>query len=133
MPAAAIAFPPLIREGDRLDSAEFLRRWEAMPSLKQAELIDGVVFMPSPVSLPHSDAHAEISLWLGLYKDLTPGCHTGVDCTWVMGTHDVPQPDMFLRVLPEYGGQSRIEGAFPAGAPELIVEISGSSLSRDFE
>jgi Uma2 family endonuclease len=101
---------------------EFLRRWEAMPSLKQAELIGGIVFMPSPVSVPHSDAHSEISSWLWLYKDLTPGCHTGIECTWVMGPEDVHQPDIFLRILPEYGGQSRVE---------LIVEVSGSSLSRD--
>ena len=68
-------------------------------------------------------------LWF--YKELTPGCHAGVDCTWRMGPKDTPQPDLFLRILPEHGGQSRIEGPYAAGAPELIVEVSGSSLSRD--
>jgi len=132
MPATAIALPPLLREGDRLDSDEFLRRWEAMPGLKHAELIDGTVFfMPSPVSVFHSDAHSEIYPWLWIYKESTPGCHTGIDCTWEMGPKDVPQPDIFLRILPEYGGNSRIEGPYAAGAPELIVEICGSSLSRD--
>ena len=132
MPAAAIALPPQLREGDRLDSEEFLTRWDAMPRLKHAELIGGVVFcMPSPVSLPHSDAHGEMYPWLWLYKELTPGCHVGVDCTWVMGPEDVPQPDMFLRVRPECGGQSRNRDKYPAGAPELIVEVSGSSMSRD--
>jgi Uma2 family endonuclease len=132
MPATAIALPPLLREGDRLDSAEFLRRWEAMPSLKHAELIDGVVFlMPSPVFYPHSDAHSEMSAWLWLYKESTPGCGSGIDCTWSMGPKDVPQPDIFLRILSENGGQSRVDGDYATGAPELIVEISGSSLSRD--
>jgi len=106
MPLASKRLPPPMREGDRLNSSEFLQRWEAMPSLKHAELIGGVVFMPSPVSLPHSDAHSEILPWLGLYKDSTPVCHRGIDCTWIMGADDVPQPDIFLRVLPEFGGQS---------------------------
>jgi len=126
-----IALPPPLREGDRLNSAEFLRRWEAMPRLKHAELIGGTVFfMPSPLSAFHSDAHTEMIDWLLAYKSHTPGCHTGIDCTWKMGPDDVPQPDLFLRIVPESGGQSTLDGAYPAGAPELIVEISGSSLSR---
>jgi len=103
-----------------------------MPELKHAELIDGTVFfMPSPVSFFHSDAHDRIHGWLWYYTDLTQGCRSGIDCTWKMGPKDVPQPDIFLQILPEYGGNSRIEGAYAAGAPELIVEICGSSLSRD--
>ena len=132
MPAKALAPPPPIREGDRLDSEEFLRRWQAMPELKRAELINGTVFlMASPVSLVHSDAHTEMIRWLLSYDEATPGCQAGVDCTWKMGPKDVPQPDLFLRILPEYGGQSRVEQPYAAGAPELIVEVSGSSLSRD--
>lgn len=128
---AAIALAPPIREGDRLDSPEFLRRWEAMPSLKRAELIGGVVFMPSPVSFPHSKTHGAIYGWVWSYSEVTPGCESGIDCTWLMGPKDVPQPDIFLRILPEYGGQSRVEGDYAAGAPELTVEVTGSSLSRD--
>jgi len=132
MPSAASVPPPPIREGDRLDSDEFLRRWEAMPDLKHAELIGGIVFfMPSPVSLLHSDAHTAMVRWLLNYDEHTPGCQTGIDCTWKMGPEDAPQPDLFLRILPDYGGQSRVEPPYPAGAPELVVEVSGSSLSRD--
>jgi Uma2 family endonuclease len=132
MPATATVLPPLLREGDRLDSKEFLRRWEAMPGLKHAELIDGTVFfMPSPVSVFHSRGHGRTHGWLWFYSELTPGCESGIDCTWKMGPKDVPQPDLFLRILPDYGGSSRIEGAYATGAPELIVEVSGSSLSRD--
>jgi Uma2 family endonuclease len=131
MPATAIALPPLVREGDRLDSSEFLRRWEAMQSLKHAELIGGVVFMPSPVLHPHARIHSAMDAWLWLYQDMTQGCESGTDCTWVMGPKDVPQPDIYLRVLPECGGQSRLEHDYAIGAPELIVEVSGSSVSRD--
>ena len=131
MPVAALELPTQLREGDRLTAAEFMRRWEAMPELKRAELIGGLVFMSSPLSLPHANAHLELGPWLWLYKDSTPGCDIGSDCTWLMGPKDVPQPDLFLRILPEYGGQSGVEGIYAAGAPELIVEVTGSSVSRD--
>ena len=38
MSMAAPVSPPPLRDGDRLTSDEFLRRWEAMPDLKHAEL-----------------------------------------------------------------------------------------------
>ena len=34
---------PELENGDRLTRAEFERRYEAMPDLKKAELIEGVV------------------------------------------------------------------------------------------
>jgi hypothetical protein len=40
--------PPL-ENGDHLTRDEFERRYEAMPELKKAELIEGEVHMPSPV------------------------------------------------------------------------------------
>jgi Uma2 family endonuclease len=131
MSTAAIPFPPVLREGDRLTAREFLRRWEAMPELKNAELIDGIVFMAFPVSESHAFLHQNLSGWLWLYADSTPGCRAGIDGTWVMGPSEVPQPDLAIRILPEFGGQSKDSGHYPAGAPELIVEISGSSTSRD--
>jgi Uma2 family endonuclease len=131
MSLAAIPLRPPLREGDRLTSTEFLRRWDAMPELKHAELIDGVVFMPSPVSLGHGDQHVDLSYWLRLYTEQTPGCRAGGDSTWIMGPKDVPQPDIALRILPEYGGQSTVKGKYAGGAPELIVEVTGSTSSRD--
>ena len=38
-----------LENGDRLTRAEFERRYEAMPSLKKAELIEGEVYVASPV------------------------------------------------------------------------------------
>ncbi|MBI4903168.1 MAG: Uma2 family endonuclease [Acidobacteria bacterium] len=131
MSAAAPTLPPILREGDRLNSMEFLYRWEAMPDLKHAELIDGVVFMASPIGMPHSTSQSDIGGWLWLYKDRTPGCQAGSEGTWIMGPRNVPQPDCMLRILPEYGGQSSQKGNYGEGAPELIIEVSGSSMSRD--
>ena len=128
----AMSMRPTLREGDRLTSLEFIRRWEAMPDLKHAELIDGVVFcMASPVSLSHGTGQRDVIVWLSDYMDATPGCDSGLDSTWVMGPVNVPQPDVFLRILPAYGGQSSETGDYGKGAPELVVEVSGSSLSRD--
>lgn len=131
MPSVAIALPPSLHEGDRLDSQEFLRRWAAMPELKHAELIDEIVFMASLVANDHSTAHYDLNGWLFTYGSQTPGCQGGTDGTWVMGPADMPQPDLFLRILPAFGGQSTDAGKYAAGAPELIVEVSGSSVSRD--
>jgi Uma2 family endonuclease len=131
MPIAAHTLPPPLRNGDSLTSDEFLRRWEAMPELKHAELIDGIVYMPSPVSIEHADYHLPLSGWLANYVAATPGCRAGADGTWLMGERNVPQPDIALRILPDYGGQSRVEGKYPAGAPELIVEVAASSRARD--
>ena len=123
--------PPPLQEGDRLTSDEFMRRWEAMPELKHAELLDGVVYMASPVSLTHSDFHGPLATWLGTYAANTPGCRLGVDGTWLMGGKNVPQPDNTLRILFEYGGQSSVEGDYPTGAPELALEVAASSRARD--
>lgn len=52
--------PSPLNEGDRLTRAEFERRYQAMPHLKKAELLRGVVYMTSAVRLdrygePHAD------------------------------------------------------------------------------
>ena len=132
MSLAAPVSPPPLLESDCLTSDEFLRRWEAMPDLKRAELIDGIVYMPSPVSRHHDGCHVALATWLGNYAAATPGCFPSLEGTWRMGASDVPQPDNALKILPEYGGQSRVEGPYHAGAPELIVEVAVSSYSRDF-
>ena len=128
---AAPVLPPLLRDGDRLTRDEFLRRWERMPDLKRAELIDGIVSMPSPISAFHDDYHVRMSYWLSSYAALAPGCWPGIAGTWLMSPDSAPQPDLTLRIRPESGGQSRTEGIYSAGAPELIVEISHTTSAKD--
>src|SRR5262245_1723702 len=117
MSTAVPTLPPPLREGDRLTREEFLRRWEAMPDLKRAELINGIVHMPSPVSIPHSRFHQDLTIWLRLYGRATPACESSLNATWLMGPRDVPQPDLALRILPASGGQSSDENDYLAGAP----------------
>jgi len=129
---AGDAVPPL-REGDRLTRAEFERRYDVMPDLKKAELIEGTVSMPSPVTIEkHSSPHAIIVGWLVQYWAATPGVLAGVDGSVRLDPGNMPQPDAFLMILPEHGGQARIDADdYLEGAPELAVEVSASSSTYD--
>jgi Uma2 family endonuclease len=133
MSAIRVAHVPALQPGDRLAPDEFLRRYEAMPELKKAELINGVVHMPMAVSDDfHGAPHFCMVVWMGVYAAYTPGVKGGDNST--LKKHlglNVPQPDAYLRFLTEYGGQSRIEDGFIVGAPELIAEIAASSASYD--
>ena len=115
-----------LKPGQRLTVKEFLRRWEAMPELKFAELIDGVVYMPSPLTRKHGITDNHANTWLGTYAAFTPGCESGTQATWLM-LASAPQPDSYLWVLPEFGGQSSTRGKYHSGAPELAMEICLSS------
>jgi len=121
--------PPLV-SGEKLDRDEFLRRWEALPELKLAELLEGEVCLPSPLSLSHGSKDSLANYWLRHYAASTPGCRAYVQPTWLM-LRDAPQPDCCLLILPEYGGQSSVVRGLGSGAPELIVEVAVSSAARD--
>jgi Uma2 family endonuclease len=123
--------PPGLVTGERLTVEEFLRRWEDLPELKNAELIDGVVYVPSPVSRIHGDLDTRIHWWLAHYAHATPGCRAGSNSTWLM-SGSAAQPDAYLRILPEHGGQSWNDRLFFGGAPELAVEICVTSAEVDF-
>lgn len=125
-----LTIPPL-ENGDRLTRAEFERRYQAMPNLKKAELIEGIVYMASALRIKsHGEPHAYIMAWLGVYKAATPGVGLADNATVLLDSDNEPQPDAQLRI--ETGGQSRItEDDYVEGAPELIVEIAASSASYD--
>ena len=127
--------PPLLplESGDRLTREEFERRYEAMPHLKKAELIEGVVYVASPLRYEqHGKPHGYIIAWLGLYSSVTPGVELADNSTTRLDLDNEPQPDALLRIEEACGGQSRIsEDDYVEGAPELIVEIAASSASYD--
>lgn len=123
--------PPL-DNGDRLTRPEFERRYATMPHVKKAELIEGVVYMPSPVSNEHAVPHFDLITWLGYYRAATPGISGGDNGTLRLDLDNEPQPDAFLRILAEHGGQARVdEDGYVSGAPELVAEVARSSVSID--
>src|SRR2546423_7074363 len=100
------AWIPPLENGDRLTRAEFERRYAAMTNLKKAELIEGIVYMPSPVShLRHSKPHGLVMSWLGIYWAETRGVEAGDNGSLLLDIDNEPQPDAFLIVQPEFGGQ----------------------------
>lgn len=127
-----IRVPPL-ESGDRLTRPEFERRYQAMPYLKKAELIEGVVYVASPVRMAnHGRLHAQIVGWLMVYSAATPGVDLADNATVRLDIDNEPQPDALLRLEPEVGGKSRIsEDDYVEGTPELIVEVATSSASYD--
>jgi hypothetical protein len=125
-----IALPPLV-EGQRLDQAEFHRLYEAMPPGTRAELIDGVVFMPSPVGPEHGQAQVAALVWLSYYEENTPGVQVLDNTSVALGPRSEPQPDAQLRILPECGGRTQTDRRFVRGVPELLVEVSHTTRYHD--
>ncbi len=129
-PAVEVGIPPL-RHGDHLTREEFERRYEAMPHLKKAELIEGVVYMPSPVHMEaHGKPHNIINTWVGYYCGETPGTDAADNVTVRLGSGNEVQPDAVLFFSP--GVQVRISGDdYLEGPPELVIEIAASSANYD--
>ena len=124
---------PRLENGDHLSAGEFVERYEAMPGLKKAELIDGVVYVPSPTRWDlHAVPHQAMATWLGIFWANTPGTQAGDNGTLRLDLENVPQPDLALIVLPSHGGQAEIDlDHYIAGAPEMVGEISASGESID--
>ncbi|MGO9600026.1 MAG: Uma2 family endonuclease, partial [Isosphaeraceae bacterium] len=128
-----LATLPPLENGDRLTRPEFERRYEAMPELKKAELIEGVVYMPSPVRhRRHSRPNYHLSTWVGFYETMTPGVEGGGNGTVRLDLDNEPQPDVYLMIAPEQGGQAKLSADdYVEGAPELVAEVASSSASYD--
>ena len=123
--------PPL-ENGDRLTRHEFERRYVLRPDLKKAQLIEGVVYMPSPVPLVHAEAHAAVQGLLGLYSAFTPRVSAADNATVRLDLDNEPQPDALLRIASDAGGRSRVsDDDYLEGPPELIAEITATSASID--
>jgi len=122
---------PELCAGDRLTRDEFERRYAAMPHCKKAELVEGVVYMPSPVSQRrHGGPHVHLTTWMGTYVAHTPGLDCGNNATVRLDLENEPQPDLHLRRV--RGGAATIgrEG-YVEGAPDLVAEVAASSASYD--
>ena len=126
---------PALQAGDRLTRVEFERRYEAMPHIKKAELIEGVVYMPSPVRMRrHGSPHSHLIGWLVQYEAMTPGVLVGDNVTVRLDDVNEPQPDAVLMIDPARRGQASLgEEDYIEGAPELVAEVSGSSAVFDLQ
>jgi Uma2 family endonuclease len=125
--------PPL-ENGDRLSRAEFERRYLASPHIKKAELIEGVVYMPSPVRIKrHAKPHVLLSGWLCHYIASTPGLELfGDNGTVRLDEDNEPQPDLFIALGKAAGGKATLsEDDYLEGAPDLVCELAASSVSID--
>lgn len=131
-PPAQKLLPPL-ENGDRLNRYEFERRYNAMPHLKKAELIEGVVYMAAALRFrSHGQPHGWLITWLGVYESATAAVELGIEPTVRLDLDNEPQPDAVLLLKEQYGGQARLsEDDYVEGAPELVAEIAASSAAID--
>jgi hypothetical protein len=98
--------PPLAA-GDRLGRAEFERRYLAHPEIRKAELVEGVVYVPSLVHYAqHGQPHFNIVTWLGVYHAGLAGVSAGDNVTVRLDFENEVQPDALLRLEPAHGGRS---------------------------
>jgi len=122
--------PPLVG-GERLDRPTFHERYEAMPPETRAELVGGVVSMMSPLGREHGSFSRQLSGWLFAYQRGLPGVVGEDNATTLLDDQAEPQPDLLLRIDPEFGGQTRVEGGYVVGAPELVIEVARSTREAD--
>ncbi|OAI40674.1 hypothetical protein AYO38_05570, partial [bacterium SCGC AG-212-C10] len=129
-PAPATKLPRL-EPGDRMTVEEFDRAYELRSDIHKAELVQGVVYVLSPVRIKeHSRPHLLLATWLGNYSVMHPGVEGGDDGSTRLSDVDKVQPDVMLWY--EEGGNARIgPDQHLHGAPELVVEITASTKSYD--
>ncbi|OAI40792.1 hypothetical protein AYO38_05060 [bacterium SCGC AG-212-C10] len=121
--------PPL-ENGDRMSRIEFARRYSASPEDFRAELVEGVVFVGGPVPFDtHAEPHGAMAAWLGIYRARTDGVRAGISATVRLDLDNEPQPDSILMRID--GGSARLVDGYIEGPPELVVEISASTVSID--
>src|SRR5438105_4972420 len=84
-PLGAAEILPL-EAGDHLDQKTFHARYEAMPPGTRAELIGGIVYMPSPTRTRHGGPQGEVVTWLFRYKAFTPGTQAFDNTTAILSS-----------------------------------------------
>lgn len=121
-----------LHNGDVLDQPTFHERYAAMPPGFRAELIGGVVYVPSPTTNWHSVYHGDVIGWMFHYRAHSPGVEMLDNGTIILDEENEPQPDGVLRLDESVGGATHLtEQGYVAGPPELHAEIAFSSASID--
>lgn len=124
---------PALQSGDRMDAAEFHWRYSLRPDIKNAELINGVVYVSSPVNLTkHGSPHFDLIVELGSYKKRTRGVVAGDNSSLLLGGDNEPQPDVLLAWDRAHGGRLELDkDGNIVSVPDLVAEVSYSSRSYD--
>jgi len=109
-----------------------MRRYEAMPHLHDAELIEGRVIVSSPIRAEHhGDPHFKVNGLLAMYDFATAGVTGSDNSTTELDPDNLPQPDLSLRIEAGLGGGTRMVDGYIVGPPEFVFEVAGSSASID--
>jgi hypothetical protein len=122
-----------LHSGDRMTRNEFHSLYETADENFRAELIGGIVFVRQSLGRNHGSSHVRLSSAADRYAASTSGIEVCDNSTVFLSAKDEVQPDLFIRILPEYGGQSHnaYEGQYVAGAPEFVAEVAHSSKAID--
>jgi Uma2 family endonuclease len=122
---------PLLHNGDRLSRQEFERRYEAMPDVRKIQLVEGIVYMASPVRYLQHDLPQTILVGLlTMYAAQTPGVSPGASPTIRLDDRNVFEPDGVLFL--SQGGNARIDANhYISGPPEFVAEVGASTVDID--
>ncbi len=121
-----------LEAGDHLDRPTFHERYKRTRDDVKAELLEGVVFMPSPLGDAHSRYRGRVMGWLAHYVAATPGTDFKDNPTVILGPYSEPQPDAVLVIDPRSGGRTRVsDDGYVTGPPELVVEVATSTAAYD--
>lgn len=125
-------WPMGLNNGDRLTQPEFHQRYAAYPKHIKFELVQGIVYMASPMRRPHGLDQVKLSFVLEAYSAATPGTEVLDNTTAILDEDSEPQPDLCLCIQTEFGGQTSEDAeGYMVGAPELVAEIAHSSRAID--
>ncbi len=130
---AAPSKPVILESGDRLTRAEFHRRYCLRPDIKKAELVEGVVYVASPVrNSAHGEPVSDVVAWLSVYASRHPEVRKATDATVLLDADNEMQPDalLYFREAPK-GGARPTSDDYIEGPPQLVVEVAASSASYD--
>ena len=120
-----------LEPGDRLTREEFHRRYLANPHIRKAELIEGVVYMPSPVrARQHGRPHGALVGWLFAYTALNPDVVMFDNATVYLEGHNEVQPDACLWQDGAESARLTDEG-YILGGPQFVAEVAASSVGYD--
>jgi Uma2 family endonuclease len=131
--ALAVPALTLLESGDRLTRAEFHRRYCLRPDIKKAELVEGVVYVASPVRhTVHGMPAGAVIGWLVQYSSRHPEVEFSTDATVLLDADNEVQPDGLLFFKQPPAGGARInDDDYIEGPPQLVVEVAASSASYD--